>query len=51
VPVDILVTDGVIRRFDRAGTTRPPADVVPIDLHGLFVMPGAVDGQSVTFTL
>ena len=45
LPVDILVTDGVIRRFDPAGTTPPPADVVPIDFHGLFVMPGAVDGH------
>ena len=45
LPVDILVTDGVIRRFSPAGTAPPPGDVVPIDLHGLFVMPGAVDGH------
>src|SRR5450756_2157687 len=43
--VDILVTDGIIQKFSPARGELAPAAVVATDLHGLFVMPGGVDGH------
>jgi len=43
--VDILVTDGIIEKFAPALGEAGPAGVVTTDLHGLFVMPGGVDGH------
>jgi allantoinase len=42
---DILVTDGVIAKLGAALSEPAPAGVHAIDLHGLFVMPGGVDGH------
>jgi allantoinase len=42
---DILVTDGIIAKFGTALREPAPAGVQAIDLHGLFVMPGGVDGH------
>jgi allantoinase len=43
--VDILVTDGIIEKFTPALGEAGPAGVATTDLHGLFVMPGGVDGH------
>lgn len=43
--VDILVTDGIIAKFIPAGQEQVPEGVETTDLHGLFVMPGGVDGH------
>ncbi|MGB9666953.1 MAG: allantoinase AllB [Candidatus Cryosericum sp.] len=43
--VDILVTDGIIEKFIPAGQEPVPESIATTDLHGLFVMPGGVDGH------
>lgn len=42
---DIFVTDGVIAKFEPASGEPAPAGMQATDLHGLFVMPGGVDGH------
>ncbi len=43
--VDILVTNGIIEKFTPARGEPAPNGITTTDLHGLFVMPGGVDGH------